>query len=129
MKYLGIDYGQKKVGLSLSEGQIASSYKVITIHSLQEALSKVLQVIKQESVDQVVIGKPESGLSLKITQNFIAELKKYIPVIEADETLSSFQAKNLMLELNKPKKLRQQDDSVAAAIILQNYLDKIKDEE
>ena len=45
MKYLGIDYGKKKIGLALSDGSLASSYGVITSNGLSDAVQKVQKVI------------------------------------------------------------------------------------
>lgn len=130
MRYLGIDYGLKKVGLALSEGQIASPLKVLDINSLTDGVNKVSHIIKSESVDRVVIGVPESGQSKNITKKFITELKSkfqdtQISIIEADETLSSSGAKDLMIDLNLSKESRKKEDAFSASIILQNFLDSI----
>jgi putative transcription antitermination factor YqgF len=126
MKYLGIDYGKRKVGLALSEGVYASSWKIITVSGLKDALTKMMQIIEAEKVDCVVIGKPESGEARTITLQFIKELKKALPklsIIEKEETLSSQKALEQMIEMNVSKKARKSEDAYAAALILQEYLD------
>ena len=123
MRILGIDYGKRKMGLAISEGQLASPFKVLEIASLSDAIGKTRQVINQERIDQVVIGLPESGEALRITKKFIFQLKPFIPVIEAEETLSSHQASSIMLDLKLKKKARGREDAYAASLILQNYLD------
>ncbi len=124
MKYLGIDYGLKKIGLAISEGQIASVFKVIGISSLKDALTKIKKVIADEKIDRVVIGiaGKESG---KAAKNFSRQLSKNITVIETDETLSSQKAKEMMIELGVSQKKRKEEDAFAAAIILQNFLDSL----
>lgn len=130
MRYLGIDYGLKKVGLSISEGQIASPLKVLEVTSLNDAVAKVLQVINKEEIDRVVIGVPESGQAKNIVKKFITKLKsdlagKQVSVIEADETLSSSSAKDLMIDLNLSQESRKKEDAYSASLILQNFLDSI----
>lgn len=124
MRYLGIDYGLKKIGLSISEGQIASIYKVIEVSSLKDALEKIKKIIHDEKIERVVIGiaDKESG---KAAKKFSKQLQKNITVIETDETLSTQKAKHMMIELNIGQKRRKKEDAFAAAIILQNFLDSL----
>lgn len=130
MRYLGVDYGKRKVGLAISEGKIASPFKVILVNALKDALIKISAVIRKEEVDHVVIGMPESGEARKITQRFIRGLKKVAPlgcdIVEAEETLTTQNALNKMIEQGFSKKRRQIEDAYSAAIILQNYLDQVR---
>jgi putative Holliday junction resolvase len=130
MRYLGLDYGLKKIGLATSEGQIASPLKVLDISSLADAVNKILHVIKQQQIDRVVVGVPESGIAKSAVKKFITKLKadlkeNPVSVIEADETLSTSSAKDLMIDLGMGEKARQKEDAYAAVIILQNFLDSI----
>ncbi len=123
MKYLGIDYGLKRVGLALSEGELASAWKIIEINGLSDAVTKISTVIKQENIDQVVIGLPEGAMG-KAVNNFVSMMQKQGFNIETtDETLSTRQATHLMIKLGKSKKARRSNDAIAACEILQNYLD------
>jgi putative holliday junction resolvase len=132
MKYLGIDYGKTKMGLAVSEGQVASVLKVMEISSLKDALQKVGKVIKDEEVERVVVGLPESGEARNITKKFLSELKAKVKedpveVIETEETLSSFQARALMHELDMSQSaVNKKEDEYAAAIILQTFLDSLQ---
>jgi putative holliday junction resolvase len=130
MRYLGLDYGLKKIGLAISEGQIASPLKVLDITGLNDAVAKILQVIKKEEIERVVVGVPDSGQSKKAVKNFIAKLKtdlkdEVVSVIEADETLSTSSAKEMMIDLGIGEQRRQKEDAYSAVIILQNFLDSI----
>ncbi len=49
MKYLGIDYGKKRIGLSISDGMLASPFKTLTVNSLQDAYSQVTSVIEKRT--------------------------------------------------------------------------------
>ena len=130
MRYLGVDYGLKKVGLALSEGQIASPFKVLDISGLNDAVNKILHVISKEEIDRVVIGVPDSGQVRTAVKKLISKLKENlknetVSVIEADETLSTNSAKNLMIDLGLGEKDRKKEDAYSAGIILQNFLDSL----
>lgn len=129
MRYLGIDYGLRKVGLALSEGQIASPFKVLEVSGLKDALNKVEKIIKKEGVERVVVGVPESGQAENITKKFVKELKKelkgQIEVIETEETLSSSDAKQFMIELGLGQKKRKEEDAYSAVLILQRFLNNL----
>lgn len=123
MRYLGIDFGLKRLGLATSEGSIASPYKVLEVKGLKDAVLKVEQVIK-EGFDQVVVGLPEGKMGQTV-KGFIRQLKKDgIDVIEVSETLSTQNAIRQMIKLNIPKEKRRENDAYSAAIILQEYLDE-----
>lgn len=122
MKYLGVDFGLRRIGLATSDGELASPYKVIEGRSFADLVKKV----SKEAVgfDKIVIGLPEGKIGQTV-MGFVKALKKSgLNVETADETLSSQQALEKMIELNVSKKDRRIVDAVAAAIILQNYLDQ-----
>jgi len=126
-KYLGIDHGDKKIGLAIadSETKIASPYKIL--FNNQNIIEDIKNICLNEEIDLVVIGVP---ISLKSTQSkqtknvldFISTLRKKLDldIIEQDEKLTSQYAQRLIKE-TKAKKL---DDDVAAMLILQSYLDE-----
>lgn len=125
MKYLGIDYGLRKIGLAVSDGQIASIYSVLKINGLKDAVSKVRDVLRKEEIEIVVVGLSESGESRKIAKFFIKELKTHkVEVVEVDETLSTFDAQELMHSIGVKDK--KKEDAYSAALILQNFLDKLQ---
>ncbi len=130
MKYLGIDYGKKKIGLAISEGEIAEPFMILKANGLKDALGKMLKVVGDEQIDEVVVGVPESGDSRKITRNFIEHFKqikamKAVKIVEVEETLSSKRAQEIMVRLGISKSKREDEDSYAAAYILQGYLDNL----
>ncbi len=127
MKYLGIDYGEKKIGLAIadSETKIASPYKILVNQG--NILSKISEICQKENIDKIVVGMPltlksSTSKQTKKVLNFIDKLKKttYLPIIEQDERLSSAYAQKLLKEM----KVKHLDDDVAAMIILQSYLDE-----
>ena len=122
MKYLGVDWGLRRIGLAISDGELAVPFKVIEGSSFFDLLEK----IKKEALnfDKIVIGLPEGQMGKKV-KKVVRNLKKVgLEVIEADETLSTQHANQRMLELNIPKKKRTANDAYSAAIILQGYIDE-----
>ena len=126
MKYLGIDYGKKKVGLAVSEGLFASGLKTVLVSGLNDAVTKITHIIKQESITDVVIGLAESGESRKMTQSFIQVLQATVPVHVVDEHLSTYRAHEMMHLIGKNQKSRRVVDAHAAVEILQSYLDSLQ---
>lgn len=118
MNYLGIDYGEKKIGLSKasSELPIAVPFKVI---SSEHAVAQIKDIVASESIDELVIGYPlklsgEQGAQAKIVDDFIKRLSALgKPIHKQDERFSTRAAVSA-----------SQDDASAAALILQMYLDK-----
>lgn len=124
MKYLGVDWGLKKVGIALSEGALASPLDILSIRGLDDGVEKIVEIVKREEINVIVIGKPE-GESGQRVEGAINKLKKVgLEVIEVDETLSTREAKKALLQMGASRKSRRADDAMAAAIILQNYLDE-----
>ncbi len=123
MKYLGIDFGLRRVGLAISEGEIASAYKTIKVKNFFDALEQVVQIAKKEGYEIIVVGLPEGKIGQTVIGFIKALRKKGFNVVEADETLSSQRALSQMIEEDISKKDRRVTDDRAAAIILQDWLD------
>lgn len=126
---LGIDLGQITTGLAISEGELASPYSTITHKSLTEAVSKIVAICDQNSIDKIVVGFVE-GKDKNYFEKFANLLKHQLAKIEVvlwDETLSTRQARQTMIKLNVPKEKRgEKEHEVAASLILQSYLDSEK---
>lgn len=121
-KYLGIDWGEKRIGLALgdSETKMAGPFKVVS------SLKEVVESVNKEKIDFVVIGQPfkmrgvEHELGKAFT-DFFESLKRKcpVPVFTVDERLSSLAADSLV----GTKKTKASRDAVSAMIILQSYFD------
>ncbi|MBI3282678.1 Holliday junction resolvase RuvX [Candidatus Curtissbacteria bacterium] len=124
--FLGIDLGQKTTGLAISSGELASPYKTITHKSLDDALAKVLAEINNLNASAVVVGFVEGKIKPMFV-NFAKKLQKQKPdlkIVLWDETLTSRQATETVVKLGIAKRRRaQKQHEVAAALILQSYLD------
>lgn len=123
---LGIDLGEKKTGIAISEGQLASIHSTVTHDSLSEAVSKIISICNLNSIDIIVLGFVE-GSNKNYFEKFASILKHKLPninVVMWDETLSTRQARETMIKLNIPKNKRsEKEHEIAASIILQSYLD------
>lgn len=130
---LGIDFGSKRVGLALSDrlNLIASPYKTLNYISEKELIAQLKSIVYENNIEIVVLGLPinmkgEDTIQTKKVRNFKKLLSGLgLPVIYEDERLSSISAKNsLVLQNIKTGHHKGAIDRTAAAIILQQYLDK-----
>lgn len=123
MKYLGIDFGLKKIGLAVSEGELATPREVLTVTGFSDAVDQILTIIKKDKFDKIVVGLPEGKMGKNVVGFANALARGGIDVSTYDETLSSQKAKKTMIEQGIPKKKRRLEDAYSACEILQNYLD------
>lgn len=142
MHYLGIDYGEKRIGLSFAdELGIAVPLAPILAKTLKQRLQAINQTIKTRNITAIVIGYPYNmdgtiGFKAKEVDQFIKELENYfkLPIHRIDERLTSLQAESDLSALStKPHKKSIKDrqnarktgdiDSRAATLILQDFLE------
>ncbi len=133
MRYLGIDFGTKRLGVAISDetGTIAGKYGTIDSKGLKNDLERLKSIIEKEGIQKVVVGYPRnmdgsSGATAQKVEAFVSGLESLvdIPVETWDERLSSISAEKLLIKGDvRRKKRRKVIDQVAAVIILQNYLD------
>ncbi len=127
MSILGIDLGEKTTGLAITDSSIATPYKTITHQNQKSAVDQVIDICNKEGIDKVVLGFVEGKIK-KLFTDFAQNLKSKNPNLQIvlwDETLTSGQARETMIKLQLPKfKRRKKEHEVAAAIILQSYLDE-----
>lgn len=136
MKIMGLDVGDKKIGVAISDsmGITAQGYDVIERSELKVDLKKIKNIIKKNKVTQVVIGLPKNmngtiGPQGEKIINFAQELGKILDInIKLwDERLTTVEAeKTLLLADVSRKKRKKVIDKLAAVLILQNYLDSTK---
>ena len=132
-RYLGIDFGKKRVGLALSDRSnlIASPFKTINYINEIDLIGQLKKIVIENDIENFVLGLPinmkgEDTTQTKIVRNFKKSLSTLrIPIIYEDERFSSVSAKkSLMLQNIKTGHNKPEIDKTAAAIILQQYLDK-----
>jgi putative Holliday junction resolvase len=137
VRYLAIDHGQKRTGLAVSDASetLVSPHSVIETANQEELVRRILDVVKAEEIEAIVIGLPinmdgtEGDRSKKVRQ-FVLEIQQKIdiPVHLHDERLSSFEAEYLVgdLELTRKKK-KKRLDAIAAAAILRSFFEQKKE--
>jgi len=133
MRVLGVDYGQKRIGLALSDetGTIAQSLNYIDGGGVAAVSREIGRISAERKAGKIVVGVPLrlDGTRSEQTERtlvFIAELRRAttIPVAQWDERLTSVQAERVLLEGNVRRSDRKQKiDKLAAQIMLQSYLD------
>jgi len=126
MKYLGIDFGLKHLGLALAEGPLAEPLGEKKYSRPEGLFNYLNSIIVEQQIDKVIIGLPEGKLA-GLVKNFGKKLAELTgrEVFFQDETLSTQEAKAKLMAAHAPQKKRRFDHSAAAALILQDYLDRI----
>ncbi|RMG58752.1 MAG: Holliday junction resolvase RuvX [Deltaproteobacteria bacterium] len=133
-RILCLDLGSRRVGVALSDptGTIAQPHAVLPAEDEEALLEKISSIIDEYGVGKVVVGLPlklsgSEGESARKARDFIERVRKRFPglvVTEWDERLSTRLAEREMLRDNvKRRKRREVIDKIAAAVILQSYLD------
>ena len=132
-RILGIDYGERRIGLALSDpmGIIAKPLETVDRNFNPDYISRILDTAEEKAVKKIVVGIPltmKGGRSrqTEVVQQFIKDLScsGNIPIVEVDERLSSIAAKKALHEQGiKTGHDKGSVDKTAATIILQEYLD------
>lgn len=138
MRYLGIDLGSKTIGLAMSDTTltIASTYKTIFFKNedYNSTIEEIMNIIKEYNITKIILGLPKNmnntlGERAETTLKYKELLEKNtdIPIIMFDERLTSVISNNILIEADISRKKRKKKvDSIAAQIILQDYLNKEK---
>lgn len=135
MRILGVDYGEKRTGIAISDalGMTAQGVKTIFESYPPKVAAEIFSTAKELRAEKIVVGLPKNmdgsiGFRGEATFAFIDELKKLtdLPIITWDERLSTVSAIKSLNETNtRGKKRKEVVDTVAAMYILQNYLDSL----
>ena len=133
MAILGLDVGDKRIGVSLANGLLAIPLTVIDRAREGADMEKLLALAREHGVERIVVGLPLSmngsiGRQAEEVLAFSRSLSEHvdIPVDTWDERLSTVSAEHLLLDSGmKREKRKGKRDAMAAAIILQAYLDGI----
>jgi putative Holliday junction resolvase len=133
---LGIDAGERRVGVALSDPSRMLASPVVVLdrrNGLAPVLDALAELVRREAVDHAIVGLPlnadgSEGPQARRARQFaqVAERVLGVPVSLWDERLSTQAAESMLREQGRNvRRLRQrgQIDSVAAAVILQDYLD------
>jgi len=133
LRYIGLDLGTKTLGISLSNGIIASNYMTLRHNEEYEKMAmEVKNIVLEKHVDKIVLGFPKNmnnsvGERANITLDFKKKLEDLtnLEVILEDERLTSKVANAALINASTSRKKRKEKvDGVASVIILQSYLDR-----
>ena len=136
-RILGLDLGTKTIGLAISNSSwtIASPVETIRRKKFTTDVAAMLDFARSENVKGLVMGLPlnmdgSEGPRVQATRAFVRNMRQYsdLPVLYWDERLSSYAAEQAMLEADMSRKKRAgKIDQIAAAIILQGCLDRLRE--
>lgn len=131
MKILGIDYGEKKVGLALSDENAKLAFPKDIFLNDASVFKKIGKIIEEENISKIVIGDPGDNKVREKVKDFTEKLKEKfsLPVVFEKEFMTSLhvslftKTKEVARKTKKERGIKR-DDS-AAALILQRFLDKL----
>ncbi len=133
MRSLGLDIGDKRIGVALSDpdGILASPLTIINRRDESQDIEAIVDIISQQGVGRIIVGLPRSmdgslgGQAEKVeafTQRLASRIQ--VPLEYRDERLTTVLAERLRRAAGGKKKRKARDDAQAAALILQGYLDE-----
>jgi putative Holliday junction resolvase len=132
---MGLDLGGKRIGVSLSDpdGLIAQALTVIHSVSRNKDIQTIGELLKEHQVERIVVGLPRRldgtlGPEAKKAEEVAKEIERrlHVPTILWDERLTTVAAQKAMIEAGvKREKRKEKIDAVAAALLLQGYLDSL----
>jgi len=132
---MGLDVGRVRIGIALSDALhlTAQPLSVLTRKTLEADFQAIEQLVRENAVDTIVVGWPrtlrgrtsESTLEAEAFAETLRERLSGVTVELWDERLTSVQAQSVLIEADMRRKKRKQTvDKIAAALILQSYLDR-----
>jgi putative Holliday junction resolvase len=133
--FLGIDLGQARIGLAISDELHFLAHPLQTIEANKDALKKIATIVDERKIDKVIVGIPRQmsgqiGKSANEALEFAVKLRAALPceVVTWDERLTTVAANRALQEVGKKTRdTRKYVDQVAAQMILQGYLDRQRD--
>ena len=122
------------MALSDPEGILASPFTIIHCSDETADIAAIVDIVRHNQVEQIIVGLPRSmngslGVQAEKVKAFTQKLREHteVPVEFRDERLSTVSARRLIQATKNRKKQRKvRDDAIAAAIILQGYLDELR---
>lgn len=136
MRVIGLDYGTKTVGVAISDEMKLIAQPLVTIerkqaNKLRQTYAAIEQIIAQQDVELIVLGYPKNmnnteGERVEATKEFKEALERRtgLEVVLIDERLTTVEANRILEDTGVALTARKEHiDKMAAAIILQNYLD------
>lgn len=133
MRIMGIDYGDARTGVAISDllCTIAGSATVVPSRNREKALADIARLARENEVGEIVVGLPRNmdgseGARAELCREFARQLTELtgLPVAMWDERRTTVEAHNILSQHNyHGKKRKETVDAVAATLILEGYLD------
>ena len=136
MRILGVDYGDVRIGLAISDdlGMMAHPLETVEVSKVESPETRIAEVAREKRVEKIVLGLPlrmdgSEGTAVEKVRAFEKRLRKRIDqrigIILVDERLSTVEAQRALHEAGKDtRESRAIIDQAAACVILQDYLDQ-----
>ena len=135
MRILALDHGTKRIGIAVSDElkMIAQPLEFVAAEPFADVLAWLKELIRDKQVELILIGLPRNmngsyGPAALKVQDFVAALRGAltVPIKTWDERLTSAQANRVLIQGNvRREKRKEKVDKMAAAILLQSYLDSL----
>ena len=142
MRIMGLDYGSKTVGVAISDELLITAQPIMTIerkseNKLRKTLAKIEELIVEYEVSFVVLGYPKNmdnseGERAIATKEFMNQIERRtgLEVVLQDERMTTIESERILIEAGVRRENRKEYvDKMAAAVILQSYLDSRSQEE
>jgi putative Holliday junction resolvase len=132
VRILGIDYGQKRIGMAMSDPLKITSQPMPFLPNDKNMWANLKKFIEENEISEIVIGLPitmkgtDSEMTVEV-EKFSKELESIVsmPIILQDERLSTMESEKFLISANVSRDKRKLvRDSMAACIILQDYLER-----
>ena len=134
MRLLGIDYGEKYIGIAVTDELSIAAHPLTTVICDKTEFDRIKELIKKHEVNKIIIGLPKnmdgsSGKSVDMVLVFADELKKVmcdVPIEFIDERLTTREAEERLIGLGvSRKKKKSKINQLSACIILESYLNRL----
>jgi putative Holliday junction resolvase len=136
MRILALDHGTKRIGIAVSDelNVIAQPLEFVPAEPFARFLARLRELLREKQVELILVGLPRNmdgsyGPAALEVEDFVAALKRAltVPIRTWDERLTTAQANRLLIQGNvRREKRKQKVDKMAAAILLQSYLDSFQ---
>lgn len=136
MSVLGLDFGEKRIGVALSDelNLMAHPAGFIKHESEAQVLAELKKMVNQFQIEKIVVGLPktmkgETGIQAEKVFSFVEAIRPHFscPIVTWDERLTTAQAERVLIEQDMSRaKRKEKRDAIAAEIMLQSYLDFLK---
>ena len=137
MRYMGLDVGDKTIGVAMSDeiGLTANPVTVISrTGSLKREIGEIRRLVQENGIGRIVVGMPfmldgSVGIQAEKVQAFVENLRRRItvPVVTWDERLTTAEVERILIASDQSREKRKKViDKMAAAVILRSYMDRQK---